>query len=331
MVKKILIATIVLLILSMIVSQGFACVGTMFFKPYRRNVPSIVSTNWLKANLHRKNLVVLDVRTPELYSAGHIPGAINVPEAEWYVNDPFTVPVETPWMELPPVGELFSIIGNAGITSHSLVVVLGSTSGSIDPTLPLALYGTAGITRVAITLLYAGVTNVAILDGGHDKWAADEYPTESGTVTPTPVTYCGRVKRGMLASMQYVNFKIGKSIIVDGRDPEVYSCLVLEPWADYVGHIPTARSLPVPSLWDIKTDDGVSAIYVTYKDVGTLKKMASDVVGKAKGREIIVYCGVGGYGSTLYFVLSKVLGYNHVKFYDGSAQEWTQSGMPVEC
>jgi thiosulfate/3-mercaptopyruvate sulfurtransferase len=197
---------------------------------------------------------------------------------------------------------------------------------------PLALYGTAGITRVAITLLYAGVRNVAILDGGHDKWVADGYSTESGTITPTPITYSGTVKSGMIVSMQYVNFKIGKSIIVDGRDPEVYSsCLILEPWDAEGGHIPTARNMPAPSLWNIKADGGGLATYITYKDMGALKKIASDVIGKAKGGEIIVYCGIGGYGSTLYFVLSRVLGYDHVKLYDGSAQEWTQFGMPVEC
>ncbi|MGB9959757.1 MAG: hypothetical protein ACPLKQ_04475 [Candidatus Bathyarchaeales archaeon] len=40
--------------------------------------------------------------------------------------------------------------------------------------------------------------------------------------------------------------------------------------------------------------------------------MVSDVVGKAKSSEIIVYCGVGGYARTAYFVLSEVLGYNKV-------------------
>jgi thiosulfate/3-mercaptopyruvate sulfurtransferase len=309
----------------MLISQGSTSV-----KFQSRNVSPIVSTDWLKSNLYRKNLVVLDVRDAGSYSTGHIPGAINVPEDKWYVNSPFTVPVETPWMELPPVSELFSIIGKAGITSRSVVVIVGSTSGPLSPA-PLALYGAAGITRVAITLLYAGVRKVAILDGGHDKWVAHGYPTESGAITPTPVTYSGIVKSGMFVSMQYVNSKIGKSIIVDCRDPEVYSCLILEPWAAYKGHIPTARNIPAPSLWNIKADGGGSAIYITYKDMGALKKIASDVIGKAKGGEIIVYCGVGGYASTVYLVLSNMLGYNHVKLYDGSAQEWTRSGMPVEC
>lgn len=106
--------------------------------------------------------------------------------------------------------------------------------------------------------------------------------------------------------------------------------MVTEPWCAYPGRIPTAVNLPTPNLWSITTDTEGNAAYITYKDVGTLKEMASNVVGRAKGREIIVYCGVGGYTSTLYFVLSKVLGYKNVKFYDGSAQEWTKSGKPVE-
>jgi len=44
----------------------------------------------------------------------------------------------------------------------------------------------------------------------------------------------------------------------------------------------------------------------------------------AKGKKIIVCCGVGGYGSSWWFVLSRILGYRHVKFYDGSAQAWYQ-------
>lgn len=37
-----------------------------------------------------------------------------------------------------------------------------------------------------------------------------------------------------------------------------------------------------------------------------------------------MYCGVGGHGSVAWFVLTEVLGYNNVKFYDGSAEEWTR-------
>jgi thiosulfate/3-mercaptopyruvate sulfurtransferase len=64
--------------------------------------------------------------------------------------------------------------------------------------------------------------------------------------------------------------------------------------------------------------------------MGTLKEMVSNAVGNNKNKEIIVYCGVGGYASAAYFVLSEMLGYPKVKIYDGSAQEWTWQKKPVE-
>ena len=52
---------------------------------------------------------------------------------------------------------------------------------------------------------------------------------------------------------------------------------------------------------------------------------------KTVDKEIIVYCGVGGYGSTVWYVMSRVLGYNNVKLYDGSAQGWVkQNDMAAE-
>jgi thiosulfate/3-mercaptopyruvate sulfurtransferase len=56
--------------------------------------------------------------------------------------------------------------------------------------------------------------------------------------------------------------------------------------------------------------------------------MASGVIGESahpRSQEIIVYCGVGGYASSWWFVLTQVLGYENVKIYDGSAQEWAKN------
>ncbi|MEM2254663.1 MAG: rhodanese-like domain-containing protein [Candidatus Bathyarchaeia archaeon] len=329
--KKVLVVAFVVSLAVSIFSPVLACVDSA-----PRKIPPIVSTDWLQLNLCRKDLVILDIRNPDAYGDGHIPGAINVPawgvpDSEWFINDPFTVPPNVPWMEMPPVNDLFALIGGAGITKDSCVVVVGSTSGLLLPEAPLALYATATITRVAITLLYAGVRNVAILDGGFDKWVYEGKPVSTEPVIPTPVTYDGKVNEEMLVSMDYVASKIGKSVIIDCRDEGVYKCIGLEPWCAYVGHIPTARNLPTPSLWDIKTDESGNAVYITYKSWLTLFIMTLKVIKWEWYKEIIVYCGVGGYASTMYFILKEVLRYPNVKFYDGSAQEWTHADMPVEC
>jgi thiosulfate/3-mercaptopyruvate sulfurtransferase len=102
-------------------------------------------------------------------------------------------------------------------------------------------------------------------------------------------------------------------LIVDNRDANIYSGENIEPYAAKPGHIPTAKSLPAPLMWN---PDG------TFKSIDELKDLASAVV--KKDDKIILYCGVGGYASSWWFVLTQVLGYKDVKFYDGSAQEWAK-------
>ncbi|MBP1778519.1 MAG: rhodanese-related sulfurtransferase, partial [candidate division NC10 bacterium] len=53
-----------------------------------------------------------------------------------------------------------------------------------------------------------------------------------------------------------------------------------------------------------------------------LEAMAAGVVGTDKAKEIIVYCDTGRLCSGWWFVLREVLGYQNVKSYDGSMQDW---------
>jgi thiosulfate/3-mercaptopyruvate sulfurtransferase len=293
-----------------------------------RAIDPIVSTAWLETNIGTPNLVILDVRNPDEYAAGHIPGAINSPEWMWYVSYPFQGP--PPWLELPTVASLTATIDAAGIISNSLVVIVSRT---VDSAAGPAVYALAGATRVAATLIYAGIKNVAILDGGWNKWANEGRDTSTDPVTPTPSTYVAKVNAAMFVSMSYVQNVVNRSplmqllarsVIIDARDADVYFGVTQEPWTPYPGHIPGAKSLPVPWLWNLGAD------YSTYKDTTVLGAMAAGVIDKYFApKEIIVYCGVGGYASTAYFVLSQVLGYKNVKIYDGSAQEWTLAGNPV--
>lgn len=282
-----------------------------------RTVNPIVSTAWLKAHLDMPGLVIVDVRMPG--STDYILGSISepgFPVGGWSVafGDPL-------WMEVPPTPDLFALLQAKGITPQSTVVVVGAPAGGGNP----AKYGWADVTRVADTLVYAGVTNVAVLDGGQPQWLKD-FPglTQAGPSDPLEKEpqYSGQVLANMFVSTEYVEQHIGRSIIVDARDLDVYLGKVDEPgWAPGAyGHIPTARPLPTPCIW--ATDDGI------YRPTLALRLMAAAVVGVNKDREIIVYCGVGGYASSWWFVLTQVLRYQNVKFYDGSSQAWYIAGNP---
>ena len=316
--KKLLLIPLVLLLALSLVAIGCSPTPTPPSPPARA-IDAIVSTQWLEDNIDNPDLVILDVREPECYTAGHIPGSVNVPAfPNWVVNFPGE---EWPWMELPEDEALFTTIGNAGISADSTVVVIGRTVDS--PSLGPAPGGFVFANRVAITLIYAGVENVAMLDGGYDLWAVEERAISTEPVTPTAVTYTGVVDETIFVSKDYVEDKVGKSILVDTREADVYYGIEPDPSSERAGHIPTAKNLPAPWFWEATVDEAGVTTYITWKDTSAIREMALTVLGEDGDEELIVYCGVGGYASPLWYVLTQVVGYRNVKFYDGSMQEWS--------
>lgn len=300
-------------LVSILTASLFLCVCAFAAQaPCVRKIAPVVTTDWLQKNIGMKNLVILDIRSAEAYRAGHIPNA---------VNEPFLVPVSK-WivlrddllLEVPDPGALFETIGSLGIETDSHVVIVTAPNPGEPP-----YYGLANAARVADTLLYAGVGNVAVLDGGYPKWAAEGRPGSTSAPDVSPATYRGETNGTMFVSMKYVRDRLGKARIIDARDAEVYFGVTIEPFADKAGHIPGAGSLPAPWIWN-RNEDGT----YTYKDTETLRAMAVGVVGQPGEREIIVYCGVGGYAGAWWFVLTQMLGYEKVRFFDGSAQEWAR-------
>jgi thiosulfate/3-mercaptopyruvate sulfurtransferase len=264
-----------------------------------RTIPPLVTTKWLSENITRPGLVVIDIRNSDEYKDGHIPGAVNAPFASWSTTRGGLL------LELPEADELFDTIGAAGIKSDSRVAVVNKTDTPFD---------LADAARVAYTLLYAGVKNVAVLNGGYNKWLKEKRAVSDKTVTPKKVAYKGELNETLFISKAYVEKKLGKSVIVDARNPDDFFGIIQNPFTEKTGHIPTATCLPAPWLW---TEKG------TYRSIKEIRAMASGVLGRDKSREIILYCAVGGYGSTWCFALREMLGYTNVKLYNGSAQEWT--------
>jgi thiosulfate/3-mercaptopyruvate sulfurtransferase len=316
--KKLLFGLLVLVLVGLpfCVACTLKSLTTAPTPPTRALIDPIVSTQWLSDNRGFPNLVILDVRAPENYAKGHIPNAINLPGLGNFYLCLFD-PNCGLWMELPEEGALLATIGNAGITGDSVVVVVGRT------TEPFAPYAVADAARVATTLLYAGVENVALLNGGYDKWAAEGRATSTVPVTPAAVPYTGAVNKGMFVTKNYVEGKIGKSVIVDARDADAYFGIIQEPWAKRPGHIPSAKCLPSPWLWTFAKDKNGVITYGTWKDANEIREMALAVLGEDASQEVIVYCGVGGYAGTTWFALSQMVGYTNAKIYDGSIQEWT--------
>ncbi|MBW1781542.1 MAG: sulfurtransferase [Deltaproteobacteria bacterium] len=264
-----------------------------------RSTPPIVTTDWLAKHMKDPGLVIVDIRSDKEYLAGHIPSAVHVPMPSWIVKRNGLL------LEVPEDAALFQTLGSAGIDKDSKVVVVNRANH------PYPLADTA---RVADMLIYAGVPNASVLSGGYDKWVKEKKAVSKDPSKPTPVTYKGQTNKNMFVSKKDVQEKMGKCTLVDARTPDVYFGVVKEPFCARPGHIQGATCWPVPWMW---TKEG------TYKDSNALKQTAAGVMGDDPSKEIIVYCGVGGYAAAAWLVLHDVLGYQNVKIYDGSAQEWT--------
>ena len=170
--------------------------------------------------------------------------------------------------------------------------------------------------RVAWTLIYGGVRNVAILDGGFNKWISEDRSV-SGKIFASPaVAYTGALQERISVSKPYVERCLADSqntTIVDSRAPGDFFGVTPMMMSSKSGHIPGAVCLPAE--WAFTTEG-------KFKKLEELGAMARGVAGNNRQKQIIVYCGVGGYAATWWFIFSEMLGYQDVRVYDGSIQEW---------
>jgi thiosulfate/3-mercaptopyruvate sulfurtransferase len=198
------------------------------------------------------------------------------------------------------------------VTADSWVVIAGNAGTVPDR---------VGLTRVAWTLAYAGIENVAILDGGYDSWVKEKRPLSTEPVKPAPAAFKPAWNTQVMAARDYIVSKIGQAVIVDARTPDTYFGIAKLDFVPRFGHIKSAVCLPTPWMY------GKEGAFIKK---GDLDAMAAGVIGIDKSKEIIVYCDTGRVASAWWFALSQVLGYKNVKLYDGSSQEWAKDpNMPM--
>ena len=269
------------------------------------NIEPVVTTDWLEQNLSK--VIVLDVRKVEEYKAGHIPNAVNVFYGSWAIKKGDLL------NELPADDDLKDVLSSAGIGHTSRVVVVGKMDAPPDR---------VDATRVAWTLKYAGVENVAILSGGYNKWVSDKKPVSTEPVKPRPKAYKGKFNKGILVKKSDVIARLGEALIVDVREPDVYAGKKKLDFVAKSGHIKGAVNLPTSLMYEKDA---------TYKSKDELAGIAAKAVGTDLTKEIILYCDTGKFCTAWWFMLRELLGYKNVKAYDGSMMEWSKDpSAPVE-
>ncbi len=273
---------------------------------------ALVSTEWVAAHLNDPSVRIVESNEdPLLYPSGHIPGAVQV---DWThdLNDQ----VKRDYLNKAGFEALMS---RSGISKDTTVVFYGDKNNW------WATY--------ALWVFHLfGHNNTKIMDGGRAKWEREgrpmtrEVPTYPATQYSAPNRDDSQIRafRDQVLAHQ----QAGKPLI-DVRSPAEYSGEKLH-MPDYPnegalrgGHIPGAKSVPWGKA--INADDN------TFKSADELRQLYEKEQGLSSDKDVVVYCRIGERSSHTWFVLTYLLGYPHVRNYDGS---WTEYGnlvnVPIE-
>lgn len=255
--------------------------------------------------------LLIETSVAEIFSTGHIPGAINVWRPD-YADD-----------ENYPFGgmrasreKMAQLLGHLGAKKEALIVVY-CTKGSVDAA------------RLQWILRSYGHDRVVIMDGGKAAWQHAGYPLVKAVSTnrvPTDYHFPGPEREDCFASLEEVVAAIRDTniIIVDAREdyehlgiPHLSNGRVVRHKAGAFapGAIPGARHLNWSEAVDLHADH-------TFKSLADIKHNFLRQ-GITPDRKIIVYCHSGVRSAHTTFVLRQLLGFPNVKNYDGSWIEWS--------
>ena len=253
----------------------------------------LASVDWLKANLARTDVVLIDASPAPLHRQQHIPGAI--------------------------LSTLFTF-GPKDLPQDQFEAQL--RAWGVNPGQHIVLYdqgGTYMATRLFWDLVHHGLPadRLLILDGGLAKWqAVGGAVTKEATPKPVP----GTIRLSALD--QTVRVRLPEFLVATG-DPLRHVLLeALEPsyffggaaFFNRGGHVPHATLMPSTDFFNADK---------AFKSTPEVQRMP-DHLGIRRDQQIHTYCGGGGAAAVPFFALKYLLGYPRVTQFQESQMAWLQ-------
>ncbi|SDZ89733.1 sulfurtransferase [Rubrimonas cliftonensis] len=265
------------------------------------------------------DLRILDIRPPETvkdkagklvsegFADGHIAGAVNTPYGA------YRGPKENPGALISDAA-LTETLQAAGVTAETPVVV--AYRGATDSD-----FGAAA--RVYWTLKSAGVSQIAILNGGQKAWEAAGLPVTTEPTTVARSAFEARIADDWLATRDDVRAAEGGdgAVLVDARPEEFFRGLKKHDAAQEAGTLFGALNL-VHSSWFAPSSPRVTA-------PESALERARALAAEANGDAIVSFCNTGHWAATNWFALSELAGVENVKLYPESVVGWTRAGLPL--
>ena len=254
------------------------------------------TTSELEKILDDPNLLLIDTRSFQEYSNGHISNSVNLDLFSFHW-------IDTSQSGISSFNEQFTkIFSRVGVSEEKNVVFYDNVSGMLAA-------------RGVWLLEYFSHNNVSMLDGGFIKWKNEERRWDTIPVANMYANFSAKPNPKVLAGFEYVLDNLDKITILDVRSKEEFDGKLVR--AARGGHIPTSTN--------IDYTENIS------KD-GTLKnnEELSELYQLPKDKEIITYCQGAYRAANTYLVLKKI-GFTNIKVYLGSWGEWgNKLELPIE-
>jgi thiosulfate/3-mercaptopyruvate sulfurtransferase len=282
----------------------------------------LITTDELVRMMETEKVVLIDVRDAEEYEEGHIPFAVNIPDGFYYL-------VDTSPEGMEEFRNHFArLFGEAGLTGEETAVIYEGGFSLKSP-------------RGYVILEYLGYPKIAVLANGMKGWTkagnpvSDETPSLAGSaedfpLDPNPDVFVS--KDEVLETLDDPNI-----VRLDVRDEEEWYGESSSPYGvDFVprkGRIPNATWLDWNML--LTLGEETKGTFNVMEDKGEFKELEEVERSLAEGgvtkdKEIILYCFKGARTSSTYLAM-KMLGYENVRTYIGSWNEWAKDdSLPIE-
>jgi 3-mercaptopyruvate sulfurtransferase SseA len=259
----------------------------------------VVDARWLKANLGKKNVMILDARSQGDFAKGHIEGAVSLDAVASGLRTggdaekPFT---------LRSHAEVVAILGRAGIDSGDHLVVYDQK-------------GSMALALLAV-LEWAGATDLSYLDGGIEGWHAAGFEVSTAVSARQARTFGGKEHPEFVVSSGELAKLLGRPdvLVLDARVIHRILGETKTEKATRAGAIPGSVNLPLGAL---------------VMDNGALKSPAELLwVLRTRGitpdKSVVTTCDTGIAAADAWFLL-RWLGFPDVRVHEEAWVVWSRT------
>lgn len=299
------------------------------------NYKNLVPAEWVKQLIsggkpqHYENdkyiIVHAHYRNRDAYLSGHIPGAIDMD----------TLALEAPetWNRRSPE-ELKAALEAHGITAGTTVVLYGKFMFPDNKDeFPGRAAGNIGAIRCALIMMYAGVKDVRILNGGFQSWHDAGFEVNTDDVPKKPVAEFG-VKIPQHPEL-IVDIDEAKQML-KATDAEL---VCVRSYPEYIGEVSGYNYINVKGHIPgaIFADCGSDAYHMqNYRNVDHTTREFHEIdqiwrnLGITPDKHLAFYCGTGWRGSEAWFN-AWLMGWPRISVFDGGWFEWSNDpANPIE-